>query len=353
MADIRKIKLGNTDYELRDVRLDTIINKKIVFIGDSYGKGWTQTEGVSFTPYPDRVAEFLNIPIFNISESGAGFANIGDSGHTFSQLVSSIPSGLVASTVSDVYVCGGYNDKSHTQNEINNGIIAFVNTAKAKYPNAKIHCGFVAGDGYAPNYGALNNARQCYMQCSKRGVEYLTGIEQVMTNLECIYSDNIHPNEYGHSILAIALAQSILGRAYTEVCGFVDIAVNGHNGTSWSKGLTQEKAGTSVVTSLQEKCIVSNLSAFGSVTLNGASALWIGDMERKGFTRGYEHTITTTQCIIHLSTGADYVGFATVMISNGGINVYLYAHNGSGFVTGTVSSIELLPFKIAGDVFVG
>lgn len=124
-----------------DDRVDSILldNKKLVCIADSYGMRSTPNWCSLFESRFDAVTH---------AQSGTGFlTNPG-----FLTQLQSVVSGMSEDdkkSVTDVIVCGGWNDarelaRGSTLQDLQNAIIAFCEYSRANLINAEIHVGFIA-----------------------------------------------------------------------------------------------------------------------------------------------------------------------------------------------------------------
>lgn len=226
MADISNISLFGQIYQIKDKigrencqnainnldveinNLDNLSTKKFVFVGDSYAQGYTPDGNVN--SWIDVFTELANITNFTkYAQGGTGFAT----SPSFTSLISPV---AVDPAVDYVIVGGGYNDNGHST--VPDAIKLFYNTAKAKYPNAKIYVGF-----FGWTLVDYNIQRHLISRCRdyKQGCEgavdlfYLYGVENVIFNNNNYASDGYHPNQNGQNIIAYAIYQAFCRGSYT------------------------------------------------------------------------------------------------------------------------------------------
>lgn len=326
--------------------------KKCLLIGDSYGEGGRQG-APAITNYGTYAQAFTGVKIYNLSESGAGFAKIGDRGHNFEGLLTTAPAELDRLEVTDIYVMGGFNDYLQTDTNIWQNMAAFRITANNLYPNAALHCGFIGMCVGAPDFDHLQNARHAYMKCANYGMQYMTGVEEVMLDVENHFDDNIHPNERGQIALGVALAQHIYGMAYTQQDARKEVALAGHNGITVDHSIYQTLSGSVGVVSAKETITFGNMAVFGSHRLDGSESFWVADMVRVGYVRGNEGAVQTVPGIVVLNNDSMIEASVTVILSNGGVNLRIIAVDGSQeFITATMKAVKVPPFSMAVNAFI-
>ena len=355
--------------DLSEVNLDFLLNRvaelekrlpepeekkarHAIVIGDSYGEGGTVDPARHYTPYPFYAEAFSGVHITNLSESGAGFTKIGDRGHSFITLLDTIPVYAEKTAITDVFVMGGYNDYMSDENTIYAAMSAFSEHAGNLYPNAVIHCGFIAQGYGVTDLPLLCRARDCYMHSAKFGMKYMTGVEKVMLNGENQDADNIHPNERGHVEIGVAMAQLLEGdTGYTMSMNRVEVPLIASEGLTITGGLAQTLSGNSCMTTAFDGLTITGLSKFGSHRLDGSEDYLIADMVRKGFARGYYDLITTVPAVLHLSDNKYVEAMATLKIVNGIMYLRITSLIGGAYVASGFTDIVVKPFTVAVDAF--
>ena len=341
-VQVRDKGLTDTVTELTE-RISPILHKKYVVIGDSYGIGGSQS-GHTYTPYPTFASNFTGATIFNLSESGAGFANIGDSGHNFEGLLSTIDNSVDRSTITDVIVLGGFNDRTHEQSEIFSAMTSFRNACHNLFVNANISVGFIGWGFGAPDYLLLQRAKIAYQMCSKYGAKYLSNIEYVMHDFSYFDEDGIHPNNEGQASLGIALSEIIYNGCVSNIYKpRVDVGITPLNSVVFSNTVTQKLDNNVLGWGWYEDFNIVNLEVFGSHTLNGAEWFDVGTLERnKGYGRGYFGMKNTVPCAIAMSDNLLYTGLVTFRIVNGSISCAInVTGNNNQFLNGTMKNITI------------
>jgi hypothetical protein len=329
-------------------KVENITNRNIIVIGDSYGKGWDQA-GNQYTPYTTYATRYTGVPITNVSESGAGFANEGDSGNTFVNLIANLASTMTKTDrdkVTDIIVIGGYNDRVHSNSEINTGISSFSTIVKNSFVNAKMAVGAVGWSTYSQDYPMLAQMVWCYKTFGTRNkMAYITDVEKVMHVYDLFSSDGIHPNENGQSYIGTALASWILGSRTMPImkrrfkCNLVA------NGTIVTTNNIFMSFDNNVCTiSWDSNFNVTKMQMFGKHSLNGSEQFKVGTLNVQNETvRGLYGAMFSTPCTFHFSDNTYIIGFATFKLINTEIFLELVAIENNAFVEKTIDFVTLPP----------
>ncbi len=190
-----------------ETELGNLDDREFIFIGDSFGEGWTP-DG-STTPFPELFKDHYNIENskwHSSQVSGSGFCN----GSTFLTQLTSLYSSITDRTkITDIYVLGGRNDFGYSPEQIKQAKIAFINYAKVNYPNATIKIGFIGrsfeftdATSMVRQYNTLVGYRE---DCELYGAIYLNKIDYCLNNMSFFASDHKHPNQNGQNSILQAL----------------------------------------------------------------------------------------------------------------------------------------------------
>lgn len=210
----------NTD-DIMDLTNKT--SRAVILITDSFG---TKTYNNITTSFPDATKHYLHWPdgtFFSSAEDGAGFCN----GNFLNQLNALIPTIPHPLEISDIYICGGWNDENGRPN-VNAGTFMsaaqeFTNVAKQNFPNAKLHACFISYAYDMPNTAGpykMSNLKQTlswYRNLINIGWEYHNNTQYILHNRNFfgpISTD--HPNQYGANYLATHIA-NVINTGYTNV----------------------------------------------------------------------------------------------------------------------------------------
>lgn len=179
--------------------------KKYLFLGDSYGSGEIGSSWV------DDVISYLGLTknknAYNYCLSGSFFYKKPDSDwySYLDQLNKAYDELTEQNMFTDIVVCGGYNDviyQNATEQNIADAIQTFVNTAKLKFPNAKITIGHIGWCAMPENFEKLRISIRGYKRCTEFGCTYINNIEYSMHNYGFFKDDKFHPNEEGNKAIA-------------------------------------------------------------------------------------------------------------------------------------------------------
>lgn len=340
-----KTERENAIEDLRSELSRIGVERHCLVIGDSYGTGGSQT-GHTYTPYPTYAHDYTGVDFYNCSESGAGFAKVGDLGHDFEGLLDELTTSVDKNSITDIYAMGGFNDRTQTDTVIINKILSFINRAKVLYVNAKVHIGFIGWGTGAPDYLILARARMAYIiGANQYGADYMTGIEFVMHDFSYFDSDGIHPNEDGQRAIARGLVQSFHGFAVDTEKPRVDVSVNAaQQGIAFNVPINMSLNNEVLTWGWYDQQVFGGLSLFGSHTLNGTEDFVLGTMSsNKGYGRGYYGMIGTVPCTVVMSNGTAHIGTLYIRIVGGSISIRVIAISNTQFVSGVMNYISIGP----------
>lgn len=181
-------------------------NKKYVFVGDSYLEGYNPDGNV--TSWGNLVKSYLELSDSQVVMSYLGGSSFAGS-KPFTNLINKLTND---NTVTDVVICGGFNDRTFNRTQIKTGMVAFKNAVISKFPNAKIHLGFIGWSSNPEYLYSLYNTFINYKWCSNElGIEMFSGCEYSLHNYFNMFStDKIHPNLTGQESIARNLVNCIL-----------------------------------------------------------------------------------------------------------------------------------------------
>lgn len=182
---------------------DQLINKKWIFVGDSYAE---PPEGI--TPWTTQLKQKMGLSdneVIFAHHGGAGFAN---PSYPFYDIINELTSD---DAVTDILIAGGYNDLTFSMNNIVTGITNVKNLINTKFPNAKIHIAVIGGTT-TQYHGNMHLLVEAYVQgCLDNDLHYLKNLEYTLYQAQLFLSDGIHPNQYGQNAIARNLYSALNG----------------------------------------------------------------------------------------------------------------------------------------------
>lgn len=239
-----------------------------VFIGDSYGSGWTP-DGT--TPsWVDKVVAALKLPEAQYQsqqEGGAGFT-AGDDTRSYMVEIQKIVNRTTSEWrqgVGIVIIAGGHNDfyRGNIYDALTYNVPSTIITAKAAFPNAKIYVAQIARDcklftpGAANNltYGQMQKCTNYYRRATESGAIYINGSEWALHNYTYFSSDGVHPNERGQEEIARAILCGLNGTTYIPYGDIHKCPVTLATGLSGSLNLWEELTGEGVSLNILQSTI--------------------------------------------------------------------------------------------------
>ncbi len=186
--------------------------RRIVFIGDSYGQGWTP-DG-TFTPWCELVKNFMGLSSedwYNSSMGGAGFGQ--DSGQGLRYVPNLVQQAYEninnPETVTDVVVGLGYNDYLYSENtsRIQTGITTACTKIRTCFPNSRIH---IFGIGFTTNKTTQFALSKVYVAYDETSADFqFSNLSKALANTNYFSSDGIHPLQTGQYAIAISVVRCL------------------------------------------------------------------------------------------------------------------------------------------------
>ena len=236
------------DIDALESDVSVLKNRKILFIGDSYGTG--SGGGYSVTPWINLVGNFLglteNTSFWNYSRGGASFGANGGaesdpaSGSNFCDLLRKAVNELsadVKSTITDICVGGAINDWSHNSTAISTGIGNFATLAKSQFPNAKItFCNICNTCIYEYKIKYYHDSiRYIVQSCGTNGIKFKRCDIDLLQDLNMFNADGIHPTQDGQNSIArrVTIALQDGDPNFTSLMRLINGTISG---VSWCDG---------------------------------------------------------------------------------------------------------------------
>lgn len=187
--------------------------KKYLFIGDSYAEGYSHDGNNPGWVY--YVAQYLGLnanDYISKYHGGWGFGNTG-----FLSLLNEV----VDTDVTDVVVCGGFNERNYTAEQIMTGITNFKTAAAQKWQGVNVHVGFIAYIKQGTSTGALDDwetiratlmstVLPTYQKAITVGCHYLSNAEYWLNEAGLTNSDGYHPSAVGNSNIGMAVTNALI-----------------------------------------------------------------------------------------------------------------------------------------------
>ena len=198
-----KISINNVLYGVK-----TYNNRKIIFQSDSYGT----------SNWPLAAAAALGLSsgsYYNLFQSGAAFNTQMSPQYNFLYGLQNTTFPDPRADYTDIVVCAGRNEIIADAPQIMNGLSNYYAYVKQQFPNAKLHIGFIGWDLNTTEI-ADNKESQLFVACSayvqwclQNGVDYLTGVENILHDRSLFQADGKHPNEQGGQMLGNGIAMAL------------------------------------------------------------------------------------------------------------------------------------------------
>lgn len=202
------------------MNLEDRSKRKLIFIGDSYGDGYTPDGNK--TGWCDRLKSKLvncHFSAGNIYINHKGGASFSNSSNSFLTLLKGVESQISnKKMVTDVLIGGGYNELAYADkiDTVKSNIDTLISYVQNTYPNAIVHFapfGVAFKDRnnqFALKYKLMPayTTKACY---KNQPFMLVPGAENILSFENMMSSDGIHPNDWGLENIAEYLKGYILG----------------------------------------------------------------------------------------------------------------------------------------------
>ena len=208
-----------------------LVTRGILLIGDSYMQGnYATTDTIE-----NVIEDMCHAECFNYSYGGTGFVLNTDGKKFENQIINAYnDSNLNKDRITDILVAGGYNDSlSLTQTDYSNSISSLVNTAKTRFPNARLHIApLLWTNGAFPNVSWEEKYIYLMNACLENNVDTFKYAPDILFRTSgTIYSDGVHPNSAGYKLIGRSLSLWLNGKDGSPFYkGVGGISINGATG---------------------------------------------------------------------------------------------------------------------------
>lgn len=361
MAEFKKLNGYDVCDEQARKDISILKNRKFIFIGDSYGAGSDGGDGLTLTTWTTLIKQYLNIPDENYYTSSVGYAGFLNGSTKFIDILKSFDETITdKESITDIVVCGGYNDKYHNQSDIEGAISEFATYVKTKYPNATFRVGCIGW--HNGQYGSHPIAKQvlpAYKNVVKYGGCYLNNIEYTMHLYNSFVSDGVHPNQTGNNNIAKHLANALLtgsadvvyhdvgldsiscqldGGAVTSNASLIRSSLNNNITTLWSRAWTNITFNNIELT---ENYIYSACKL-------GKSRVAAGECNIDG--DDFYNNVISTECFFKVNGSLQRYPVLLYLMSDNNNDTYIgYRILGTGAKLQNVTGVNIPPFRFVMD----
>lgn len=322
-------------------KLDLLFNKKIIIVGDSYAGGAVPS-GESPVDSWERLLRqklgfTLNTDCWSTNQGGTGFTT----STTWLQLLQNVNTNGHDNEITDILICGGYNDAGSNINAVQSAVNAIISYVDTKYPNAKVHVGFIGNTTNTANKYNIGSMARIYMEaCKNAGIHYLSNVEHVLHNYYSMFtSDGIHPNQTGQNALCDNIIQAWL-------YGSTDVKY-GNQAINSSFGILTTMLDNSIVRFSCPSNATFNVTASG-VSCSGGNGIELTTIGY-GYIIGNSNSVCgmTAHCYANLGGGNYKTLSGTVTIEGNKLKFYpiQISDDGRGFYSLTCTQLTFTRFS--------
>lgn len=197
--------------------LETKVNRKFIFFGDSYGENYTYM-GTPITGWLDRIDGIMGITKSPDSFAGSGYGFTGTGGLSWASYIAGLTSD---DDITDVVFVGGTNDCPHPDATVLQDIVDTITLARTKYQNAqRIWIGYCSvGANYDPDTQNRLHELGIYARgACLNGAVFMPDLPYCLLDFRLIGA-NRHPNNDGTEHMAAAISSVLQYGAYYNITG--------------------------------------------------------------------------------------------------------------------------------------
>lgn len=349
-ADVmtRIIALEGDMQELQSVQPPV---RNIIFIGDSYSQGAT-----SWVEYTKQCLHGnLGVNYYN-GEGGAGFLAAdyrqpGDPYHSFLELLQQIAGNVTdPDEITDIVVCGGYNDMSAGHLYISllqQRMIEFVSYCKSTYKNALVSIGMIGHSVTAVTQDLLMTETYFYYRLNaiEAGAKYLSGVETSITNnVTEMNADGIHPTALGNLQIARNVTNLLQG-GNVVTAGTIGSTITVTDGTS-TMALYQRIEGDTIVLSA-DYSVTEFTNPLTYAAIPGAY-IDLGEIDTP-LINPHRPVDLSVPAVIQLSPSGFTNAYGVLSFSGDHILYRLTYVENNSWASVNIKHIEIMPFSINVD----
>lgn len=226
-----------TDNAISITALNNLINRRVLYIGDSYMEGaYATTESIQ-----KRVETVTGIPYYTNYQGGAGFITKNNNKNfqvLLSEWIENNPTRL--SEVTDLVIAGGINDVMFAASSITPlalySAFAVIDSYKSRLPNLTrtyIVPMLFVNSGFTNEYLYYTDLmRKAALEFGNNVADFAFTWLRNLTDVS--YSDNIHPVQKGYDLIGDYIAKMLQGHSSSQT-EYVHLSQNGCSMTLFLK----------------------------------------------------------------------------------------------------------------------
>lgn len=326
--------------------LSKVIQKKYLFIGDSYTEGYTPDGSV--TTFPELFRQRMGLSTNQVQVAYHGGYGFGRDGYKFESIIQGLSND---DEITDVIILGGYNDRGQTYSNIYNGIETCKNLVNTKFKNATLHIGQVGcSNNSATTYSLYGVSTSYRNACQTLHIKYIHNIEYVLHKYFLDFSsDGFHPNQNGHSDLAYAIENYFTNNYLNLKIPFVGMTAS--NEENFTLPTTLDQRLTCTLTN--NNTFISNknliIMQVNNINMNGNNTLYRIGTLTGGLIIGSTYYVNSIPLTFIVKTNGVYKNVpGVIFFENGGIYISFVSINDAGnnyALYNNVTEIQIPPFS--------
>ena len=327
-----------------DDKVNHLSDRSYVLIGDSYLEGANHHVDDTWTydikSWGAFLDDFLGVTCQKVAVGGAGIG-----GQIYDSWVNAFNNATITDPdkVTDVIVGGSANDigLNCTVSDMITGAYNLAAAIKTKCPNAKL---WIADIGISVNPANVIQSQlvhTVYTWFGQFGYTIMDGTTSVLAAADRVQWDGVHPTQLGDMFIALAIYNNLTGVSYKDFkAGFnlvsadgIDLLFTNVDGNAYCN-----KKGSDVITF--GTALSGTFSGLAGVSVD------LGTID-SDFWPSSATTFNVNSVPGYAYIGADiYAAIFIFAIISGELYMFPLVMQGTGYYTGSISTIVLPPFSI-------
>lgn len=327
--------LTETQNNLKNVEKMTT-KRRYIFVSDSYADnaaGALNYNGKTWVEFCcDKLKKTIGTDAFKLYKSGSGFST----SYSFLNVLQNGANQISEpSTITDIVICGGCNDKGASDTSISSALSSIKEYVKTTYPNANISVGCIGwfntndSDFLTASYTQDNYKSACIAN----SCTYLNGVENIL-HLYTLFGNGHHPNVDGSQKIGSGVADALIH-------GSCDVSYGTNPKPTWESWIKSTDIVVGFISSLSNDstkismyCVGGNKVKFTTdpttIAPSAGNGMPICTLNDNTVIKGDTYTCNIPCVILFETTSGTHVSISGRLgLANGQIVFYPYSTEGT------------------------
>lgn len=323
--------LTETQNNLENVEKMTT-KRRYIFVSDSYADnsaGALNYNGKTWVEFCcDKLKKTIGTDAFKLYKAGSGFTT----SYSFLNVLQNGANQISEpSTITDIVICGGCNDKGASDAAISSALSSIKEYVKTTYPNANISVGCIGwfNTNHSDFLTASYTQDNYKSACIANSCTYLNGVENIL-HLYTLFGNGHHPNIEGSQKIGSGVADALIH-------GSCDVSYGTNPSPTWESWIKSTDIVVGFISSLSNDstkismyCVGGNKVKFTTDTTtiapSAGNGMPICTLNDNTVLKGDSYTCNIPCAILFETTSGTYVNInGRLGLANGQIVFYPYS----------------------------